>query len=64
MPPITIVEVGPRDGLQNEQRTLSVVQRAELITRLVETGLPRIEIGSFVNPKVVPAMASTAELFA
>jgi isopropylmalate/homocitrate/citramalate synthase len=59
---VTIVEVGPRDGLQNESRVLGIEQRRELIERLIATGVPRIEIGSFVNPRVIPAMAGTDEL--
>jgi hydroxymethylglutaryl-CoA lyase len=56
-PRVTIVEVGPRDGLQNEDRVLDVATRVELIRRLVATGVSRIEVASFVNPKRVPQMA-------
>ncbi|WP_028658730.1 hydroxymethylglutaryl-CoA lyase [Nocardioides insulae] len=54
---IEICEVGPRDGLQNEPEVLGAQVRAELVTRLGRTGVPRIELGSFVNPKRVPQMA-------
>ncbi|WP_018158139.1 hydroxymethylglutaryl-CoA lyase [Demetria terragena] len=54
---VSICEVGPRDGLQNEPETLTAAARAELITRLAATGLNRIEIGSFVNPRRVPQMS-------
>lgn len=59
---ITLCEVGPRDGLQNEAAVLSPVQRAALVDRLASAGLRRIEIGSFVNPRRVPAMAGIEEL--
>ncbi|KAH7929249.1 aldolase [Leucogyrophana mollusca] len=60
--PITIVEVGPRDGLQNEKGVIPVSVKAELINRLAQTGLRNIEAGSFVSPKWVPQMAGTAEV--
>jgi hydroxymethylglutaryl-CoA lyase len=56
---VTIVEVGPRDGLQNEKQILSVETRIELIERLALCGVPVIEAGSFVSPKWVPQMADT-----
>lgn len=55
---VTVCEVGPRDGLQNEARVLAPDVRAELINRLAATGLPRIEVGSFVNSARVPTMAN------
>jgi isopropylmalate/homocitrate/citramalate synthase len=61
---VTIVEVGPRDGLQNEQSTLPVSLRIDLIERLANCGLPVIESGSFVSPKWVPQMAGTDEVLA
>ena len=61
---ITLCDVGPRDGLQNDRVTLEPAVRAELCDRLAATGLPRIECGSFVNPKVVPQMAGAEEVFA
>jgi hypothetical protein len=51
---VTIIEVGPRDGLQNEKNTISVETKTTLIDRLVQTGLTTIEAGSFVSPKWVP----------
>ncbi|HJO87916.1 MAG TPA: hydroxymethylglutaryl-CoA lyase, partial [Rhodospirillales bacterium] len=48
---VEICEVGPRDGLQSEERIWSVAERVELIDRLSATGVPRIETVSFVNPK-------------
>jgi len=56
---VEIIEVGPRDGLQNEKKTLSVELRVELIERLAKAGLKKIEAGSFVSPKWVPQMADT-----
>jgi len=56
---VTIVEVGPRDGLQNEKQTLSAAIKIELINRLALCGVPVIEAGSFVSPKWVPQMADT-----
>ncbi|HEY6584855.1 MAG TPA: hydroxymethylglutaryl-CoA lyase [Gaiellaceae bacterium] len=57
-------EVGPRDGLQNEQQVLPVETRLELIRRLAATGLGRIEAASFVNPERVPQMAGAEEVAA
>jgi hydroxymethylglutaryl-CoA lyase len=59
---VQIVEVGPRDGLQNEKRTLSVEARLSFIRHLAASGLKRIEIGAFVSPKWVPQMANSKEL--
>lgn len=59
-----VVEVGPRDGLQNEKKVLDVDTRVELITRAVDAGLKRIETVSFVNPKRVPQMAGAEEVMA
>lgn len=59
---ITLCEVGPRDGLQNEEVILSADQKVELIGRMVDAGAKVIEIGSFVHPKAVPAMADTDEV--
>lgn len=60
---VKIVEVGPRDGLQNEQQPISAEVKIELIHRLVDAGLSYIEAGSFVNPKWVPQMAGSDEVF-
>lgn len=59
---VTIQEVAPRDGLQNEKTILSPVQRSQFIKRLVESGLTRVQVGAFVNPKRVPQMAHTDEV--
>lgn len=59
---ITLCEVGPRDGLQNEKIILNTEQKIELITRMADAGASVIEIGSFVHPKAVPAMADTDEV--
>ena len=59
---VTIYEVGPRDGLQNEKQPLSVTDKVELINQLSTTGLKMIEAGSFVSPKWVPQMASSDEV--
>jgi hydroxymethylglutaryl-CoA lyase len=61
---IIINDVGPRDGLQNQPKLLSKEQRLSLISALVDAKVPEIEVGAFVSPKSVPAMAGTAELFA
>ena len=60
---IQINEVGPRDGLQNVSAILSVDERYNLIRTLEKSGINSIEIGSFVNPRSVPSMAGTDELF-
>ena len=60
---IIINDVGPRDGLQNQQQVLSTEQRLALITALVTAKVPAVEIGAFVSPKAVPAMAGTSELY-
>ena len=59
---LEIVDVGPRDGLQNEDVTLSAEIRAELCDRLAAAGVPRVETSSFVNPKLVPQMAGAEEV--
>jgi isopropylmalate/homocitrate/citramalate synthase len=59
---IEIVDVGPRDGLQNEDKTLSPETRAELCDRLAAAGVPRVEAASFVNPKMVPQMTGAEEV--
>jgi hydroxymethylglutaryl-CoA lyase len=61
---VRIVEVGPRDGLQNEQQAIPTAAKIQLIEMLVNAGLTYIEAGSFVNPKWVPQMADSAEVFA
>lgn len=59
---VTIVEVGPRDGLQNEKQVILLEAKVELIEGLAEAGLKVIESGSFVSPKWVPQMADSAEV--
>lgn len=61
---VRIVEVGPRDGLQNESAEISIDTRVELIDRLSAAGLTHIEAGSFVSPKWVPQMAGSDEVLA
>ena len=60
---VRIVEVGPRDGLQNEKRIIPTALKIQLIEKLAAAGLSYIEAGSFVNPKWVPQMADSAEVF-
>ena len=61
---ILITDVGPRDGLQNQPKILSIEQRLELVQAISAAGVPQIEVGSFVSPKAVPAMAGTDQVFA
>ncbi len=61
---ITLVEVGPRDGLQSQQVTLPTAAKIALIGRLVDAGVRRLEVASFVNPMKVPQMADADALFA
>ncbi len=60
---VEIVDVGPRDGLQNESETLTPEVRAKLCEKLAAAGVPRVEAASFVNPKRVPQMAGAEEVF-
>jgi hydroxymethylglutaryl-CoA lyase len=62
--PIQIVEVGPRDGLQSESDVLPTPTKLELIRRLVDAGVRRVEVASFVNPKRVPQMADAEAVMA
>ncbi|PMV24836.1 MULTISPECIES: hydroxymethylglutaryl-CoA lyase [unclassified Pseudomonas] len=61
---VRLVEVGPRDGLQNEAQPISVADKVRLVDALSAAGLRYIEVGSFVSPKWVPQMAGSAEVFA
>jgi len=61
---VTIVEVGPRDGLQNERALVSTADKIEFVNRLSAAHLPVIEVSAFVSPKWVPQMADAAEVFA
>jgi hydroxymethylglutaryl-CoA lyase len=60
---VRLVEVGPRDGLQNEAQPISVADKIRLVDDLTDAGLSYIEAGSFVSPKWVPQMAGSAEVF-
>src|SRR5947209_16720028 len=61
---VIVCDVGPRDGLQNEAKTLAPAVRAELCDRLAAAGLRRMEAASFVNPKLVPQMSGAEEVMA
>jgi hydroxymethylglutaryl-CoA lyase len=61
---VRIVEVGPRDGLQNEKQSIATAVKVALIDRLSDAGLPAIEAAAFVSPKWVPQMADAAEVMA
>ena len=61
---VTVYDVGPRDGLQNEPEILGVEVRAELVRRLVGAGLPAVELASFVDPRRVPQMAGAEDVVA
>src|SRR3989442_5481683 len=61
---VTITEVGPRDGLQNEGRAIPLAEKIALVDALSQTGLTRIEAASFVSPKAIPQMANAAEVMA
>ena len=61
---VRLVEVGPRDGLQNEKQPISVADKVRLVDDLSAAGLSYVEVGSFVSPKWVPQMAGSAEVFA
>jgi len=59
---VEMVEVGPRDGLQNESRVISTADKAELVRRAIDYGARRIEVTSFVNPKRVPQLSDAEQL--
>ncbi|MDQ6685674.1 MAG: hydroxymethylglutaryl-CoA lyase, partial [Pseudomonadota bacterium] len=61
---VTLVDVGPRDGLQNEQQNVDAAVKIELVHRLQAAGLREIEVTSFVSPKWVPQMADNAAVLA
>ena len=61
---VRLIEVGPRDGLQNEAQPISVADKVQLVNALTDAGLGYIEVGSFVSPKWVLQMAGSAEVFA
>ena len=60
---VRIVEVGPRDGLQNERAPVDTATKVALVDALTAAGLPVIEVGAFVSPRWVPQMADTTEVF-
>ena len=62
--PVHITDVGPRDGLQNEQGVIPLDSKVKLVEALAAAGLTEIEIGSFVRPDVIPQLADSADLFA
>src|SRR3954465_8857638 len=61
---VTLVDVGPRDGLQNEKQTVDAAVKIELVHRLQSAGLREIEVTSFVSPNWVPQMADNAKVLA
>ena len=63
-PQVTIVEVGPRDGLQNEAASVPTLEKIALVNRLADAGHTTIEVSAFVSPKWVPQMADAAQVFA
>ncbi|MCB0284913.1 MAG: hydroxymethylglutaryl-CoA lyase, partial [Calditrichaeota bacterium] len=63
MKTIKIHEVGPRDGLQMEEKTVPTSQKIDWIKKLAASGVDYVQIGSFVHPKYVPQMADTDDLF-
>jgi len=60
---VRIIEVGPRDGLQNEKHPIATVDKISLVERLADCGLPVVETGSFVSPRWVPQMADSGDVF-
>jgi hydroxymethylglutaryl-CoA lyase len=60
---VTVYEVGPRDGLQNEPETLPTAIKVDFVNRLTDAGLPAIEVGSFVSAKAIPQLADSEEVF-
>jgi hydroxymethylglutaryl-CoA lyase len=61
---VTVVEVGPRDGLQNEAASIGVEERAAFAQRLLDAGLPVVEVGAMVSPRAVPQMAGSEDVLA
>lgn len=64
MPAAIVNDVGPRDGLQNQQKILAPAQRVQLVEALLEAGMKHVEVGAFVSPKAVPAMSGADEVLA
>ena len=63
-PHVTICEVGTRDGFQIEPEWIPTEQKIEVVNRLAEAGMPRIEVTSFVSPKAIPQLRDAAEVMA
>jgi len=61
---VTVNDVGPRDGLQNQQKILSPAERVQLVESLLAAGMDHVEVGAFVSPRVVPAMAGADQVLA
>ena len=61
---VTVVEVGPRDGLQNEAAAVATADKIAFVDMLSAAGLPVIEVSAFVSPKWVPQMADATDVFA
>ena len=61
---VTVNDVGPRDGLQNQQKILSPAERIQLVDALLAAGMDHVEVGAFVSPKAVPAMVGADEILA
>ena len=59
---VHIVEVGPRDGLQNEKTPISVADRIAFVEALIGAGITSVEVGAFVSPKAIPQMVGSAEV--
>lgn len=64
MPAVTLNDVGPRDGLQNQPKVLEPAARVRLVRALLEAGVTHVEAGAFVSPRAVPAMAGAGEIMA
>ncbi|MEL6544693.1 MAG: hydroxymethylglutaryl-CoA lyase, partial [Myxococcota bacterium] len=61
---IRVIEVGPRDGLQNEPSTIPTEAKVEFVNRLGRTGVDEIEVSAFVSPKRVPQLSDAGQVFA
>ena len=64
MPKMTVFEVAPRDGIQNESRRITLQDKIFLVSGLVRAGIRELELGAFVRPDRVPAMADTDQVYA
>lgn len=61
-PHVVLCDVSPRDGLQNECKPISTTDKISLVQDLIDAGMPRIEVTSFVSPKAIPQMADAQEV--